>query len=78
VQRELEVEQEPIAFPLEDLSDVRSGRCEAGRAAPGALDGAGGAPRVAARAATAIGPGFRGPIYAMSVGRQVARQEAIP
>src|ERR671914_2406655 len=38
VQRELEVEKEPIAFSPEDLSDVRSGRCQTGRAASGALD----------------------------------------
>src|SRR5918999_1989422 len=38
VQRELEVEKEPIAFSPEDLSDARSGRCQTGRAASGALD----------------------------------------
>src|SRR5918999_4247863 len=38
VQRELEVEKEPIAFSPEDLSDARGGRCQAGRAASGALD----------------------------------------
>src|SRR5687768_7458820 len=38
VQRELEVEQEPIAFSPEDLSDARGGRCQAGRAASRALD----------------------------------------
>src|ERR687895_1595918 len=38
VQRELEVEKEPIAFSPEALSDVRRGRCQAGRAASGALD----------------------------------------